>query len=113
MHARSRCDLPGRSPTRSRVEAAAKFRSSDSNPVAFRRVEAPMLIRMRDSHPRSIAKAVSWRITGSLDTFVLSLIFTGSAKLAVSIAGAEMATKMILYYLHERAWSAIPWDQRG
>jgi uncharacterized membrane protein len=72
-----------------------------------------MFIRMRDSHPRSIAKAVSWRITGSLDTFVLSFLFTGSAKLAGSIAGAEMATKMVLYYLHERAWSVIRWDQQG
>ena len=72
-----------------------------------------MFIHMRDSHPRSIAKAVSWRITGSLDTFVLGFLFTGSVKLAGSIAGAEMATKMILYYLHERAWSVIRWDQQG
>jgi uncharacterized membrane protein len=75
--------------------------------------EAPMFIRVRDSHPRSIAKAVSWRITGSIDTFALSYIFTGSAKLAGSIAGAEMATKMVLYYVHERAWSAVRWNQRG
>ena len=72
-----------------------------------------MFIRTGDSHPRSIAKAISWRITGSLDTFVLSLIFTGSVKLAGSIAISEMATKMVLYYLHERAWSAIRWNQRG
>jgi uncharacterized membrane protein len=75
--------------------------------------EAPMFIRVRDSHPRSIAKAVSWRITGSIDTFALSYVFTGSAKLAGSIAGAEMATKMVLYYLHERVWSAVRWNQRG
>jgi len=75
--------------------------------------EAPMFIRVRDSHPRSIAKAVSWRITGSIDTFALSYVFTGSAKLAGSIAGAEMATKMVLYYVHERVWSAVRWNQRG
>jgi uncharacterized membrane protein len=72
-----------------------------------------MSVRTEDSHPRSIAKAVSWRITGSADTFVLSFIFTGSVKLAGSIAIAEMATKTLLYYLHERAWSAIRWNQRG
>jgi uncharacterized membrane protein len=44
---------------------------------------------------------------------VLSFIFTGSVKVAGSIAGAEAITKMILYYLHERAWSAIRWDQQG
>ena len=64
--------------------------------------EAPMFIRVRNSHPRSIAKAVSWQITGSIDTFALSYVFTGSAKLAGSIAGAEKATKMVLYYVHEK-----------
>jgi uncharacterized membrane protein len=75
--------------------------------------EGPMFIRVRDSHFRSILKAVSWRVTGSIDTFVLSFIFTGSVKVAGSIAGAEAITKMILYYLHERAWSVIRWDQQG
>jgi uncharacterized membrane protein len=72
-----------------------------------------MFIRVRDSHSRSIVKAVSWRVTGSVDTFVLSFIFTGSIKVAGSIAGAEAITKMILYYLHERAWSFIRWDHQG
>ena len=72
-----------------------------------------MFIRVRDSHFRSILKAVSWRITGSIDTFVLSFIFTGSVKVAGPIAGAEAITKIILYYLHERAWSVIRWDQQG
>jgi uncharacterized membrane protein len=71
-----------------------------------------MFIRVRDSHSRSIVKAVSWRVTGSVDTFVLSFVFTGSIKVAGSIAGAVAITKMILYY-HERAWSFIRWDQQG
>jgi uncharacterized membrane protein len=78
-----------------------------------REAEELMFIRVRDSHSRSIVKAVSWRVTGSLDTFVLGFIFTGSVKVAGSIAGAEAITKMILYYLHERAWSVIRWDQHG
>ena len=41
----------------------------------------PMFIRIQDSHPRSIAKALSWRVVGSLDTFVLSWIFTRSLQL--------------------------------
>jgi len=75
--------------------------------------EGRMFIRTRDSHFRSMVKAVSWRITGSIDIFVLSFIFTGSVKVAGSIAGAEAITKMILYYLHERAWSVIRWNQQG
>ncbi|SDR27610.1 Uncharacterized membrane protein [Rhizobiales bacterium GAS191] len=72
-----------------------------------------MFIRVRESRSRSFAKAVSWRITGSLDTFVLSFIFTGSLTLSGSIAGAEAFTKTILYYFHERIWATIPRDRRS
>ncbi len=64
-----------------------------------------------NAHLRSLIKAVSWRFFGSLDTFVLSLIFTGSAKYAVSIATAEALTKIALYYVHERAWRRVAWGR--
>jgi uncharacterized membrane protein len=65
----------------------------------------------REAHTRSVAKAVSWRITGSIDTFVLSWIITGSIHFAGSIATVEMLTKIVLYYLHERAWHFVPWGR--
>jgi len=65
----------------------------------------------REAHTRSIIKAVSWRITGTIDTFILSFIITGSAKFAGSIASAELVTKIVLYYLHERAWHRISWGR--
>ena len=37
-----------------------------------------MFLRVRDSHSRSILNAVSWRVTGSIDSFVLGFIFTGA-----------------------------------
>ena len=40
------------------------------------------LFRGVESHPRSFVKAVSWRAVGSVDTFVLSFLFSGSAKTA-------------------------------
>ena len=64
-----------------------------------------------DSHLRSFIKAVSWRVVGSLDTFLLSLLITGKLKYAVSIASAEAVTKIILYYLHERAWRMVRWGR--
>ena len=63
------------------------------------------------SHARSLAKAVSWRFIGSLDTFILSMIFTGRLRYAVSIASAEALTKIVLFYLHERAWRMIRWGR--
>lgn len=63
----------------------------------------------REAHSHSIAKAVSWRVLGSIDTFLLSWLFTSSAKAAGAIALTEVLTKMVLYYFHERAWSGIHW----
>ena len=41
---------------------------------------------MSDSSYRSLAKAISWRVTGTIDTFVISWIITGEIKLATGIA---------------------------
>jgi uncharacterized membrane protein len=64
-----------------------------------------------DAHLRSLLKAVSWRALGSFDTFLLSLLVTGNARHAASIAGVEVLTKIFLYYLHERAWRRVPWGR--
>jgi uncharacterized membrane protein len=70
------------------------------------------LIRVApDAHWRSLVKAVSWRVVGSLDTFILSLIVTRNAKHAASIASVEALTKIVLYYLHERGWRRIAWGR--
>lgn len=61
----------------------------------------------RDRHRRSLVKAISWRITGSIDTFVLGWLITGSARVAGTISALEVITKVILYYLHERVWLKI------
>lgn len=68
-----------------------------------------LLFRGREAHSRSLAKAISWRILGSVDTFVLSWLFTSNVKAASAIALTEVLTKMVLYYFHERAWSAVAW----
>jgi len=56
------------------------------------------------SYKRHIVKSITWRIIGTLDTIILSGILTGSWKLGLAIGGVEIITKMILYFLHERAW---------
>lgn len=53
----------------------------------------------------AVLKTVSWRIVGTLDTIVISYLLTGTLEVAVQIGGVEVISKMILYYLHERAWT--------
>jgi uncharacterized membrane protein len=68
---------------------------------------------MSVTHSRSFAKALTWRTTGTIDTFVLSYIITGKAKLALTISGMEIFTKVFLYYAHERVWNLIKWGRKG
>ena len=70
------------------------------------------LFRGREAHSRSFAKAASWRILGSIDTFLLSWLFTANVKAAGAIAVTEVLTKMVLYYFHERAWANVKWGVR-
>jgi len=65
-----------------------------------------------EAHGRSFVKAISWRATGSLDTFVISWLVTGKTVIAGSITGSGLLTKILLYYLHERIWASLPWGRR-
>lgn len=66
---------------------------------------------LNESRSRSLAKAISWRITGTLDTFIISWLITGQLSLAGAIAVTEVITKIILYWLHERGWNKISWGK--
>ena len=54
---------------------------------------------------RSIAKTISWRAIGTLDTILISWLVVGNLNFAVTIGGVELFTKMALYFFHERAWN--------
>ncbi len=56
------------------------------------------------SYKRHIAKTISWRIIGTLDTIILSGLITGSWTTGLTIGGVEVITKMVLYFFHERLW---------
>lgn len=60
-----------------------------------------------ESHKRHLLKTVTWRIIGTLDTIVISWAISGNPYIGLKIGGAEIVTKMFLYYLHERAWYRI------
>jgi uncharacterized membrane protein len=62
---------------------------------------------MTETKYRSLIKAISWRITGSIDTFIVSWIITGKPLMAGSIASVEVVTKIALYWAHERVWNKI------
>lgn len=59
---------------------------------------------MDHSVKRHIAKTITWRIVGTVDTMLLGWIVSGDIKIGLSVGGLELLTKMGLYYVHERVW---------
>ena len=52
-------------------------------------------------------------VVGVVGAFLGGLLFTGGdARVAGSIAGTEVVTKIALFYFHERAWSLVHWGRR-
>ena len=60
---------------------------------------------------RSVAKAISWRLIGTLDTLIVCYVVTGAIGLATSIAAVDFLTKLLLYFFHERIWNHIKWGK--
>ena len=60
---------------------------------------------------RSIFKAVTWRITTTVLTFIVSYIVTGGFGTAGKIAGALFVINSIWYFTHERLWNKVQWGK--
>ncbi len=65
------------------------------------------------SYKRHIAKTITWRLVGTLDTILLSWFVTGDPLAGLKIGLAEVTTKSVLYYLHERVWYKINLTKDG
>jgi len=65
----------------------------------------------KERNTRSIAKAISWRIVGTIDTILISWLITGTLTIALSIGAVETVTKIALYFFHERVWNVISWGK--
>jgi uncharacterized membrane protein len=60
-----------------------------------------------DSHTRSLAKGISYRLISSVATIVISYLVLGDVSSALQIGFVDFFAKIIIYYLHERAWSKV------
>jgi uncharacterized membrane protein len=56
---------------------------------------------------RSIAKAVSYRLFGTLTTAVLVYLFLGQLELAAAVGLMDTFLKIFVYIGHERLWNRI------
>jgi uncharacterized membrane protein len=71
-----------------------------------------MKLKSSEKCSRSLVKAISWRVTGTLDTIFISFLITGNINFAVTIGSVEILTKVFLYFFHERIWSYINFGRK-
>ncbi len=60
-----------------------------------------------ETHTRSIAKAVSYRVLGSAATGLIFFALSGKPTLSIGAGLLDMLLKIGLYFLHERLWNHI------
>ena len=64
-----------------------------------------------ESHKRSIAKTISWRVAATLITGVVTYFLTGRLDFAVTVGLTDTLVKFFIYYVHERMWTRISYGK--
>ena len=67
---------------------------------------------MKVTRARSFVKALSYRIWGTLSSFVVAFVITKNATISGAIAFWETVIKVFIYYARERGWNYIQWGRR-
>lgn len=65
----------------------------------------------QESQKRSLIKTITWRLSGSGSTFLISWIITNNVAIAGTILGIHFFTNTVLYYFHERIWNKVDWGK--
>jgi len=61
-----------------------------------------------ESHLRSIIKGLTWRVIATSTIIAIAYFKTGDISFALELGAWEFFIKLIIYYLHERAWLMVP-----
>lgn len=62
-----------------------------------------------ETHVRTIVKGISYRVLASVLTFGLTYLLTNSIAIATALGSLEAASKLVLFWIHERLWQRIRW----
>jgi uncharacterized membrane protein len=68
--------------------------------------------KMKVTKERSMLKAWTYRVFGTLTSFAIVYIITNKGSLATLIAFWETVVKIGVYYWHERVWDKINWGRK-
>ena len=55
----------------------------------------------------SLLKTISWRAIATTVTIILVYAITDKLSISLGVGLIEVSSKMVLYYIHERAWNRV------
>lgn len=61
---------------------------------------------------RSLIKTISWRVIATMLTVVISYAVLTDWKSSLVIGLGANGLKMVVYYIHERAWNLAQWGRK-
>jgi uncharacterized membrane protein len=66
-----------------------------------------------ETNKRSLVKAISYRLVGSIATFTIAFLLTGDVIVSSAVGVADLVVKTLLFYFHERLWNLIKWGHKN
>jgi len=66
---------------------------------------------VHETRKRSIVKAISYRIFGTIITMLIVYSFTGKFVLSLGVGFIDIFSKLALFYVHERVWHKVKWGK--
>ncbi len=67
--------------------------------------------KFQERIPRTLAKAITWRIGVTITNSVIGWIVTGDWLKGLAVGLGALLINTILYIVHERVWNRVDWDR--
>lgn len=66
---------------------------------------------IKETHSRSVVKAVLYRIASVVAIMVLTVLFGGTLMSAIKVGAGVVVFGTAIYYIHERVWIKFIWGR--
>lgn len=71
----------------------------------------PIIRGEKERKIRSVVKAISHRLIGTINTFAAAWLFTRSFSISLKVVLVREIIATVIFFFHERIWNNIRWGK--